>query len=97
MKNANNRWFNVTVNLTDAGASKFRCDGVSSLGSDKALDGFNSLLIKKHSIQSAGVVSFKTHTFHVRGDYLSRFMGGLDKTLRLSWNMIETISVNERM
>lgn len=97
MKNANNRWFTVTVTLTDAGASKSRCDGISALGSDQALDGFGSLLAKKHAIQAAAPADYKTHDFKVRGDYVGRVMGEMAKTLRVGWEMISNIKIEEAL
>lgn len=95
MQNANNRWFALVVTLTDAGASQYRCDAISSLGSDKALDGFATLLNKKHAIQSASPADYKQCDFKVRGDDIGRVVGEMAKTLRVGWEMIENIKIAE--
>lgn len=95
MKNAENRWFNVVVTLTDSGAAKSRCDRISGLGSDDALDGFGSLLTAKRALQAAAPADFKTQSFNVRGDDVSRVMGELPKMLRTAWDKIENVKISE--
>lgn len=90
-----NQWFKLTVTLTNSGSSKFRADGISSLGSDKALAGFQSLLNKKHGLQAASPADFKTQEFKVRDDDISRVMGDLPKMLRLGWAHIASVAISE--
>ena len=86
----------MTVTVSNSGASKTRCDGISKLGSDQALDGFGTLLAKKHALQAAAPEDFKVRDFKVRGDDVSRVMAEMPEMMGLGWDMIENIKINEQ-
>lgn len=70
-------------------------DSISNLGSDQGLEGFGSLLAKKHARQAASPQEFARHEFKVRGDDVSRVLGEVNKMIGVGGQHIANISITE--